>query len=96
MPVLSKPDQAVMDYSVRMGAIPPQESGLILLITNPNNDARWRPFLKGSSIPKDPWGNDYIYRVLENGDFEILSYGEDGNAGGDGYAADLSNKVSQK
>lgn len=89
-------DQAVMDYSVRMGTIPPPESGLTLLVQNPNNDSRWRPFLRGNTVPKDPWGNDYVYRVLGNGDFEILSYGEDGREGGDGYAADLSNKSDRK
>ena len=88
-------DQAVFDYSVKMGSIPPQDPGLILLSTNPNNDKRWRPFLKGKSLPKDPWGNDYIYNVLGDGEYEIISYGEDGKAGGEGYAADLSSKNQQ-
>ena len=86
--------QAVLDYSIKMGSVPPQDPGLILLISNPSNDPRWRPFLKGNSIPKDPWGRDYVYRVLDDGNYEILSYGEDGKAGGEGDAADLSSLQS--
>jgi len=85
-------EQAVMDYSIKMGSIPPENPGLILLITNPNNDKRWRPFLKGKTLPKDPWGHEYIYHVLESGEYEITSLGEDGKVGGDGYAADISNQ----
>ena len=41
-------------------------------------------------IVKDPWGNDYHYLILENGNFEILSLGADGLEGGEGYDKDLS------
>ncbi len=82
--------QAVMDYSIRMGSIPPQDPGLVLLVSNPTDNKRWRPFLKGGVVPPDPWGNAYIYRVLPGGEYEIISYGEDGKPGGEGYAADLS------
>ena len=34
------------------------------------------PFMK--TIPKDPWGNDYEYRVLDRSTFQIRCYGEDG------------------
>jgi general secretion pathway protein G len=41
----------------------------------------------------DPWGNPYILRVpgVENPDFDIISYGADGQPGGEGYDADIVN-----
>ena len=40
-------------------------------------------------IPVDPWGNPYVYEP--NVDWaDVLSYGTDGRAGGDGAAADIS------
>jgi general secretion pathway protein G len=42
------------------------------------------------SIPKDPWGNDYIYRCPgTKADYEIISYGADGQAGGTETNADV-------
>lgn len=39
--------------------------------------------------PLDPWGNDYLYDV-RGSDYEIISYGKDGVAGGEGEDADIS------
>ena len=43
-------------------------------------------------LPKDPWNNEYIYLVPGRAGelFEIISYGSDGEPGGEGEAADLS------
>ena len=87
-------EQALLDYSARMGKLPAEGPGLVLLVTNPGDDKRWRPFLRGGVVPLDPWGNSYIYRVLSDGDFELISYGEDGKPGGEGYAADISNRTA--
>lgn len=43
------------------------------------------------SMPKDPWGNDYVY-MNEGGKPVITSYGRDGSPGGDSIDADISNK----
>lgn len=45
--------------------------------------------------PKDPWGNDYIYRSPGRGarGFDLLSYGKDGKPGGEGLDADISDAV---
>lgn len=61
------------------------------LVENVEDLETWRPCIQGS-IPKDPWGNPYIYRVDEDGSIEILSYGADGEEGGEGEAADISSK----
>lgn len=44
-------------------------------------------------IPKDGWGNDFIYTPESNyKKYKIISYGADGQAGGEGYNADISNE----
>ena len=43
-------------------------------------------------IPQDPWNHDYIY-MYENGKPVITSYGADGQPGGEGPDADISNKT---
>ena len=42
-----------------------------------------------TEIPKDPWGNDYVYQVNDDG-FQIISYAADGNVGGEGVNEDIS------
>ena len=42
-------------------------------------------------LPKDPWGNNYQYRFPgEHGDYDIVSYGSDGQPGGEGEARDIT------
>ena len=70
-------------------------SELQALIENVDGLDKWKgPYLKVSAIPKDPWGNDYVYRTLDDDEsgmgYEILSYGADGEAGGEGEDADIS------
>ena len=49
-------------------------------------------FIDADAIPKDPWGNDYVY-TCTGGRFEIISYGADGKQGGSGeYDVDISSE----
>ena len=42
-------------------------------------------------IPKDPWGNAYVYvSPGSHGDYDISSYGADGAPGGEGEDADIN------
>jgi general secretion pathway protein G len=44
------------------------------------------------AVPRDAWGNTFIYLAPGvHGDFDILSYGADGQAGGSGFDADIGN-----
>lgn len=67
------------------------DAGLSALVTPPANEARWRgPYLQ-KAVPLDPWGRAYLYRNLgTQGDFELLSYGKDGQPGGEAENADVS------
>lgn len=47
------------------------------LVNPPAGMARIR-----ESVPKDPWGNDYVYRKTNNQTFTLLSMGPDGATGG--------------
>lgn len=56
------------------------------LIVQPPNAPNWRgPYLRRSTIPKDPWGNEYIYqypgRYNPDG-YDLMSMGPDGRVGG--------------
>ncbi len=49
-------------FEVDNGYYPKGKSGLVDLIQQPRDTQNWRgPYLQSDSIPKDPWGNDYIY-----------------------------------
>jgi general secretion pathway protein G len=49
-------------YEVDNGYYPKGKSGLMDLIQQPRDAQNWRgPYMKSDVVPKDPWGNDYIY-----------------------------------
>ncbi len=79
---------AINLYAVDNGQVPTQQQGLQALITEPTSSPRpknWKKYLSDvTTVPKDPWGNDYVYQVPgPNGDdYLILSYGPDGKEGG--------------
>lgn len=59
------------------------------LVTKPGYATIWNgPYLKKK--PNDPWGRAYIYKpTTDKKDYELISYGKDGVAGG---GDDISNK----
>jgi general secretion pathway protein G len=84
-------EQALTQYKLSTGMFPTTEQGLEALRTKPANLNQWEgPYLK-KEIPKDPWGHDYLYKYPgEHGDEpDIISYGLDGQPGGDGLNADV-------
>ncbi len=83
-------------YKLDNGAYPTTEQGLQALVEPPssgNTPKNWRQggYLEKGRVPSDPWGNDFIY--LSPGihdDFDIISYGADGTAGGEDKNADIN------
>jgi general secretion pathway protein G len=80
-------------YEVDMGSYPKGKSGLNDLLNAPSGgDLNWKgPYIK-NEIPKDPWGNDYIYEFpgkhgggTKNSaaSYDLMSMGPDGRVGGD-------------
>lgn len=81
---------ALDSYRLDVGVYP---AALVNLVNNPGGaeEENWDgPYLTKASLPKDPWGNDYLYEFPgENGEFDLYSYGADGAPGGDGENADV-------
>ncbi len=78
-------EDGLLLYKMKHGHFPPTSEGLTVLYTE--------GYLKGDP-KKDPWGNDYIYIFpgQKHADgYDITSYGADGQPGGDGENADVSN-----
>jgi len=78
-------------YHLEVGRYPSQEAGLLALVEQPAGATRWKgPYLRKSTIPKDPWGNEYIYRFPgQHGAFDLYSLGADGQVGGEGEDAEI-------
>jgi general secretion pathway protein G len=76
------------------GRYPSSSEGLAALMQRTPGVAAWNgPYLKGNSVPNDPWNHPYMYRSPgEHGPYEIISYGADGQEGGSGLAADISSE----
>src|SRR5216683_760464 len=74
------------------GRFPSTSEGLAALVRRTPGVAAWNgPYLKGGSVPNDPWNNAYLYRSPgDRGPYDIMSYGSDGQEGGSGLAADIS------
>jgi len=75
-------------YYLDNGEVPDR---LEQLVNDPGNVSNWTgPYVK-SSILKDPWGQEYMFRYPgEHGEFDIISYGRDKQAGGEGNNADIN------
>lgn len=78
--------EAALDiYRLDVGEYPDSLDGLM---TNDSGRASWNgPYLR-RSVPLDPWDNDYIY-VGSGRDFSLISYGADGERGGEDDDADI-------
>lgn len=85
-------EKALDQYRLDTGHYPNTDQGLAALYSKPGDESKWDgPYLK-KEVPPDPWGKPYIYKQPgEHGEFDLLSYGKDGQPGGSDDAADISN-----
>lgn len=87
---------ALDSFEVDVGFYPKGRNGLNDLVVQPRDAQNWRgPYMKGE-IPKDPWGNDYIYECPGKNNassYDLVSMGPDGRAGTDD---DITNFKSAK
>jgi len=90
-------ETALKLYKLDNGMYPSNEQGLQALVEKPETGTiprKWKPggYLEKGKVPKDPWGNDFIYLSPGlKGDFDIISYGLDGVPGGEDENADVNN-----
>ena len=85
-------EKALDQYRLDTGRYPSAELGLKALVERPPSEPKWNgPYLR-KAIPLDPWGKPYLYRIPgEKGEFDLLSFGKDGQPGGSGENADIAN-----
>ncbi|MFZ1980827.1 MAG: type II secretion system major pseudopilin GspG [Smithella sp.] len=94
-------ESALKLYKLDNGSYPTTEQGLNALVEAPtvgNIPKNWRQggYLEKSKVPKDPWGNDFIYLSPGNhGDFDLTCLGADGEPGGEGVNKDINNWESE-
>jgi general secretion pathway protein G len=76
---------AVNQFKMDSTRFPTEDEGLLPLIEQPSDVEIWEPggYLETTEIPKDGWGNDFIYELYpESGkQFQIRSCGPDGEEG---------------
>jgi general secretion pathway protein G len=85
-------EKALHQYRLDVGSYPPTEQGLSALMTSPGNEPRWQGPYLAKTPPADPWGNPYVYKYPgDNNEFDLFSLGRDGQPGGEGESADITN-----
>ena len=79
-------------FKLEVGRYPTTQEGLQALITAPTGVTNWNgPYWKKSTLPKDPWTNEYKYASPgQHGAYDVWSYGADGKEGGEGIDKDIT------
>ena len=85
-------DKALDQYRLDTRRYPTTEQGLKALVERPASEQQWGgPYLK-KAVPLDPWGRAYVYRTPgTKSEYDLVSYGKDGQPGGSGENADIGN-----
>jgi general secretion pathway protein G len=87
-------EQALNMFKLENGFYPTTDQGLQALVTKPEVGRIPTRYKEGGylkRLPQDPWGNPYIYLSPGlNGEIDIISYGPDGERGGEGKNADIN------
>jgi general secretion pathway protein G len=88
-------EEALGMFRLDNGYYPSTEQGLEALVTQPTIGRIPTRYKDGGyirRIPNDPWGNPYVFLSPGvHGDYDLLSYGADGQPGGEGDNADIAN-----
>ncbi len=83
--------QALKLYRLDNQRYPTAEQGLQALVAKPTAGPipnNWKPYLE--KLPNDPWGRPYQYlNPGIKGPIDVMSFGADGQSGGEGKDADI-------
>ncbi len=94
---ISNIENAMKFYRLDNFAYPTTEQGIDALVTKPNdpNVRNWKTGGYLDRLPKDPWGNPYLYlNPGNNGEIDIYTLGRDGRPGGVEINADIGNWIT--
>ena len=89
-------ETALKLYKLDNGDFPTTEQGLNALVAPPETGKlakNWKDggYIEKGRVPKDPWGNEYVYLAPGiNGPYDLMSYGGDGEQGGEGNDKDVN------
>jgi general secretion pathway protein G len=84
--------QALDVYRLDNFQYPSSEQGLEALVERPvgfPEPKNWNPDGYIKKLPSDPWGSPYVYERTDPSVFALMSYGADGQEGGEGLNADI-------
>ena len=86
-------DQALTMYRINHFKYPTTDQGLQALVTQPADPTIKNYPREGYlKLKPDPWGNPYQYQSPgTNGEYDVFTYGADGQPGGEGPASDIGN-----
>jgi general secretion pathway protein G len=85
-------EKALDTYRLDIGRYPSTEQGLAALVDKPQNEPKWQGPYLAKAVPMDPWGRPYQYKSPgEKAEYDLLSFGRDGQPGGTGEGADITN-----
>ncbi|BCR05983.1 type II secretion system protein GspG [Desulfuromonas versatilis] len=87
-------EEAIGLFKLDNGFYPSTDQGLQALVSKPETGRIPTKYHEGGylkNLPKDPWGSDYVYLSPGiHGEYDIISYGGDGEPGGEGNSADVN------
>ena len=84
--------KALTAYRLDVGHFPSTSSGLQALVSRPEGESKWNgPYLE-KGVPPDPWNQPYRYKSPgdKGRDYDLVSYGKDGQPGGVAEDADIN------
>lgn len=88
--IVSAVEMFLLDHTAAMGG---ETMELSFLVERPSfvDQANWQPYIANAERLNDPWGNRFIIRMPGevNARYDIISYGADGQPGGEGENADI-------
>ena len=85
-------EKALDQYRLDTGRYPSTDLGLKALVERPSSEPKWQGPYLAKAVPLDPWGNPYQYlQPGQHGEYDLWSFGQDGQPGGTAEAADVTN-----
>ncbi len=96
IPRMKLVEDAIERFAINCGRYPDSSEGLGALLAAPDGlEEKWRgPYLKRKQL-LDPWGNPFVYEAageVGSGSYVLVSYGADGEPGGEGDNEDITNE----
>lgn len=84
-------------FEIDCSRYPTNTEGLRVLLEQPSNAVGWKgPYLK-KGVPRDPWGNEYVYRFPGQNNrygYDLYSFGPDGQQGSDDDITNWSKELT--